>query len=236
VNTELKHEYFHGGPVGLIRPAFIHSRNSIWSWPWLATAIKRHLSTHIILPSKLKHGHGFSIIIIIIIMAPRSRRTTIHQGILRRADSPSKADSYERTTAFLSDWIEPSTSTATATATAAVLSVSISSRARVSVPNLPLPSGTLRRRCGSAVINNGRANDYDEAMNSLVNSLLRTSPMFHEHHQNQSRPSWMSPCCLGAVLYEESLNAGAGGRGIRPLPFGARPTVTQQRALTRERV
>jgi hypothetical protein len=96
------------------------------------------------------------------------------------------------------------------------------------VPDLPLPVGTLS---GSAVSNDGGANNNDEAMNSL-------EPLFHEHHRSLIRPSpsQMSPCCLGAVLYEESANSGAGGRGIRPLPFGARPTATQQPALARERV
>jgi hypothetical protein len=145
----------------------------------------------------------------------------------RRADSTSEADSYEHAsataTAFLSvsDWIEEDS-----------LLFSAAHQPHPhrpfspSVPDLPSPSGTLRRH--TAFSNDGGTNN-DTAINSLVNSL-RTSLVFHEQHQeDQNRPSQMSPSCLGAVLCEEPTSAGGGS--IPPLPFGARPTPMQQSAL-----
>lgn len=166
----------------------------------------------------------------------RTTLTTKAKGMAlqrqRGADSPSEGDIYniyERNIAFLSDWIEASLQFQTISVRATHQThYHYRRQFSPSVPDLPLPVGTQRRRLS----NDGGANNNDEAMNSL-------EPLFHEHHQSQIRPSpsQMSPCCLGAVLYEESTNSGAGGsRGIRPLPFGARPTATQQPALARERV
>jgi hypothetical protein len=102
-----------------------------------------------------------------------------------------------------------------------------------SVPDLPSPSGTLLRR--RSAFSNDDGTNYDEAINSLANSL-RTSLMFHEQHQeDQNRPSQtqMSPsCCIGAVLCEEPTSAVGGS--ILPLPFGVRPSPVQQPALVRD--
>jgi hypothetical protein len=143
---------------------------------------------------------------------------------IQRDDSHSEADSYERTTAFLSDFNAK-----------AAFQTHYHRQLSQRPPMQDLPSGTLRRR--SAFSQHGSANNgTDAATTSLLNSLRpRTSLVFHEQHQNQDRPSqsMMSPCFLGAVLCEESRNAG--GRGIDPLPFSVRPSATHQAALARAR-
>ena len=151
-------------------------------------------------------------------------------AIQRRNDSsPSEADSYERATAFLSDWIEDSLLVPTVKASAAHRQPQHQHH-RLSVPNSPQPppdlpsssGGTLRRR--NSVSNDGGGNTNNNgAINSLVNSL-RTSLMMHEN---------LSPLSVGA-LHKESKHGGDDD-SIPPLPFGARlPTVVTQEPLGRD--
>jgi len=147
--------------------------------------------------------------------------STMAKATQRRDDAPSEADSYERATAFLSGWIEDSFLIPTTKATQPPQHHQ--RRFSPPVPDLPLPSGTLRRRNTFSDSNDGGGNTTEEAINSLVSSL-RTSLMLHEQHQNQNRSSQRgitSPSCVGAVF-----GGGVVG-GVPPPPF-ARPTVTQE--------
>ena len=141
---------------------------------------------------------------------------------IQPADAPSGADdSYERATAFLSDWIEDSFLIPTAK-----ISHQDQRHQRwfsPPVPDLPLPSVRLRRRNNFTNSNDSRGNGG--AINSLVNSL-QTSLMLHEQHQNQARSSQhgiTSPSSVGAIF--EPSSGGIGG--VPPPPF-ERPTATQQ--------
>mmetsp|Transcript_584 Transcript_584/g.958 ORF Transcript_584/g.958 Transcript_584/m.958 type:complete len:573 (-) Transcript_584:113-1831(-) len=154
-------------------------------------------------------------------------------AIQRRDDATtSEADSYERATAFLSDWIEDSFLVPTATAKIGRQGQQHHQQMfspRQPVPDLPLPpsSRPLRRRNNYSSDDGGDANEG--AIHSLVHSL-RTSLMFHEH-QNQNRLQQRhgitsSPSSVGAAFN--------GIAGVPPPPFSARPTATQQQQQDRD--
>eukprot|EP00986_Skeletonema_menzelii_P000378 scaffold111_cov142-Skeletonema_menzelii.AAC.1 len=153
-------------------------------------------------------------------------------AIQRRDDATtSEADSYERATAFLSDWIEDSFLVPTATAKIGRQGQQHHQQMfspRQPVPDLPLPpsSRPLRRRNNYSSDDGGDANEG--AIHSLVHSL-RTSLMLHEHqNQNrlQQRGITSSPSSVGAAFN--------GIAGVPPPPFSARPTATQQQQQDRD--
>ena len=165
---------------------------------------------------------------------------------IQRSNSPSEADSYERATAFLSDWIEdslhvPNASSAKVPTTAAAHLQHHSHHFHDSMPDLP--TGSLRRRRSTFTAGDAIGDSpNDGAINSLVHSL-RASLVLNNQQQSSNNnnhgppnnsnngrgggPSVtvkISPSCVRGL---SSTNGGGGNSGdvvidnIPPLPFAA---------------
>ena len=142
--------------------------------------------------------------------------------IHERVDDPSEADSYERASAFLSEWIEDSV----AIVPAASEDVHQNhTKRRFSLPEVGLTSRPLRRR---ATLSNPTdctidSCASDEAIDSLVNSLRATLLTYQNPSSHSGINSdTMSPSSTTTVLYKEGEQV-----GVPFLPFEGSPNVAQ---------
>ena len=160
---------------------------------------------------------------------------------IQRSNSPSEADSYERATAFLSDWIEDSLHVPNASAKVPTAAAHLQHHSHHFHGSMPdLPTGSLRRR--RSTFSGGDSPNNDGAINSLVNSLRATlvlnnqqqpsnnnhyqAPLNNNNNNGRGGPSVtvkISPSCVRGL---SSTNGGGNSGGvvidnIPPLPFAA---------------